>query len=64
MATSKNSFLMIWARDFGVTRVLESLEYFVYCELFKMKCQVKRSGPIAKGEILELPYNKNEAEPK
>ena len=55
MATSKNSFLMIWLRDFCAAKVLESSEYFVYCELFKMHCWGKGSGQIAKGEFLEAP---------
>ena len=34
-ATSKNSFLMIWARDFSSRKVSESPECFVYCGLLK-----------------------------
>ena len=48
---------MIWVRDFGSTKVSESPEYFVYCELFEMNCWSKRSTLIAKGEFLEVPYN-------
>ena len=48
---------MIWVRDFGSTKVSESPEYFVYCELFEMNCWSKRSTLIAKGEFLEVPNN-------
>ena len=54
-ATSKNSFLMIWARDLGPTKVSKSSEYFVYWGLFEMNCWGKRSDQIAKGEFLEVP---------
>ena len=49
MATSKNYFLMVWARDFVLTKVLEIPEYFVYCGIFKTHCQGKRSVQTAKG---------------
>ena len=35
LATSKNYFLMVWVRDFVLTKVLEIPEYFVYCGVFK-----------------------------
>ena len=54
-ATSKNSFLMIWARDFASRKVSESPEHFVYCGLFEMNYWSKRSGQITKGEFLEVP---------
>ena len=54
-ATSKNSFLMIWARDLDTTKVSKSSEYFVYWGLFEMNCWGKRSDQIAKGEFLEMP---------
>lgn len=38
MATSKNYFLVFWARDFVLTEVLEISEYFVYCEITKTHC--------------------------
>ena len=44
MATSKNYFLVFWARDFVPTKVLESPEYLVYCGLFKTHCWGKRSA--------------------
>ena len=37
-ATSKNCFLMVWARDFVLTKVLKIPEYFLYCGVFKMHC--------------------------
>ena len=37
-ATSKNYFLMVWARDFVLTKVLKIPEYFVYCGVFKTHC--------------------------
>ena len=49
MATSKNCFLMVWARDFVLTKVLKIPEYFVYCGVFKAHCQGKRSVQTAKG---------------
>ena len=55
MATSKNYFLMVWARDFVLTKVLKIPEYFVYCGVFKMNCQGKRSVQTAKGWFLEAP---------
>ena len=38
LATSKNYFLMVWARDFVLTKVLKIPEYFVYCGVFKTLC--------------------------
>ena len=48
-ATSKNCFLMVWVRDFVLTKVLKIPEYFVYCGIFKAHCQGKRSAQTAKG---------------
>ena len=56
-ATSKNYFLVFWARDFVPTKVLESPEYLVYCGLFKTHCWDKRSVQNPKGEFLEVPNN-------
>ena len=53
LATSKNYFLMVWARDFVLTKVLKMPEYFVYCGVFKTHCQIKGSGQTAKGLFLE-----------
>ena len=55
MATSKNSFLMIWTRDFDPNSVMEIPEYFVYCGIFITQSWSKRSVQIAKGEFLEVP---------
>ena len=33
-ATSENSFLMIWTKDFGSDKVMEIPEYLVYCGIF------------------------------
>ena len=55
MATSKNYFLVFWARDFVSTKVLESPEYLVYCRLFKPHCWDKRSVQNPKVEFLEVP---------
>ena len=56
-ATSKNSFLRIWAEDFDPEKVLETPEYFVYCGVFKTYLWVERFAQIPKGEFLEVPYN-------
>ena len=55
MATSKNSFLMIWAKDFDPDKVMEIPEYFVYCGIFITHRWGKRFVQIAKGEFLEVP---------
>ena len=54
-ATSENCFLMVWARDFVLTKVLKIPEYFVYYGVFKMNCQGKRSARTTKGQFLEVP---------
>ena len=51
LATSKNSVLMIWARDFVPNQVTEIPEYFVYCEISATQSWSKRSAQIAKGEF-------------
>jgi len=55
MATSKNSFLMIWAKDFVPDKVMEIPEYFVYCGIFITNRWGKRLVQIAKREFLEVP---------
>ena len=40
---------MVWVRDFVLTKILETPEYFVYCGVSKMNCQDKRSTQTAKG---------------
>ena len=57
MATSKNSFLMIWVRYFGSTKVSESPEYFVYCELFRnellgQKIRPNRKRGVFRGALI------------
>ena len=55
MATAKNSFLMIWAEDFGPDKVMEIPEYFVYCGIYITHSWGERFAQIAKGEFLEVP---------
>ena len=55
MASFKNSFLMIWAKDFGPDKVMEIPEYLVYCGIFITHRWDKRFDQIAKGEFLEVP---------
>ena len=54
-ASSKNCFLMVWARDFVLAKALEIPEYFVYFGVFKVNCQGKRSAQTAKGQFFEVP---------
>ncbi|MCI6957949.1 MAG: hypothetical protein MR763_11490, partial [Clostridiales bacterium] len=56
-ATSKNYFLVFWARDFASTKVSKSPEYLVYCGLLETHCWSKRSAHNPKGEFLEVPNN-------
>ena len=56
-ASSKNSFLMIWAEDFPSDKVMEISEYFVYCGIFIMHRWKKRFAQSAKGEFFEVPLD-------
>jgi len=47
--------LVFWAKDFGLQKVLESTEYFVYCGDFKTHLWDKRFAQNPKGEFLEVP---------
>ena len=54
-ATSKNSFLRLWAEDFGSEKVMEKTEYFVYCGFFITHFWGERFAQSPKGEFLEVP---------
>ena len=58
MATSKNYFLMIWAKDFDPEKVMEKTEYFVYWGFFITHLWGERFAPIPKGEFSEVPLHK------
>ena len=58
LLTSENYFLMIFARDFALNLVAEIMEYFVHFVIFGTQSQVERSGHIAKGYFLEVPFYK------
>jgi len=49
--------LVFWAKDFGSQKVLESIEYFVYCGDFKTHLWDGRFAQNPKGEFLEVPIN-------
>ena len=57
MATSKNSFLVVWAEDCGSEKVMEKTEYFVYCGFFITHLWAERFAQNPKGVFLEVPNN-------
>ena len=55
MATSKNSFSVIWAEDFVPEKGMEKTEYFVYCGFFITHLWDERFTQNPEGEFLEVP---------
>ena len=62
LASSDNTFLMIWAEDFGTRKAMKKPEYFVYFDFSIAHDCAERFAQIAKGvfeEVLTIGFGSN-----